>query len=109
MVKVVRNHGRPGVTSCAIAAVDIALWDLKARLHEQPLCRLLGMVRDEVPIYGSGGFTSLTAPELKAQLGAWVHDCGTARQDEDRHVVGHRYCGGHAPHRTCAARSWPRR
>ncbi len=79
MVKTIRNHGRPGVTSCAIAAVDLALWDLKAQLHKQPLCRLLGMVRDEVPIYGSGGFTSLTAPELTAQLGAWVHDNGIPR------------------------------
>ena len=38
----IRNLGRPGICSMAIAAVDIALWDLKARLLELPLCRLLG-------------------------------------------------------------------
>lgn len=72
LVASVRNDGRPGIASHAIAAVDTALWDLKARLHELPLCRLLGSVRDEVPIYGSGGFTSLSAGELREQLGGWV-------------------------------------
>ena len=36
----------------------LALWDLKARLLDLPLHRLLGAVRDEVPVYGSGGFTT---------------------------------------------------
>ena len=44
-----------------ISAVDVALWDLKARLLELPLHRLLGAVRNEVPIYGSGGFTTYDA------------------------------------------------
>jgi galactonate dehydratase len=56
----------------AIAAVDTALWDLKARLLDQPLCRLLGMVHDQVAVYGSGGFTSLTDAELVAQLTGWA-------------------------------------
>ena len=60
MVRAIRNAGRPGVVSMAIAAVDIALWDLKARLLDLPLVSLLGSVRDAVPVYGSGGFTSLT-------------------------------------------------
>ncbi|MGI8965953.1 MAG: enolase C-terminal domain-like protein, partial [Limisphaerales bacterium] len=58
MVSSIRNLGRPGIASCAIAAVDIALWDLKARLLELPLVQLLGQVRQTVPVYGSGGFTS---------------------------------------------------
>ncbi len=74
MVAAIRNLGRPGVASMAIAAVDIALWDLKARLLDLPLCRVLGMVHDRVAIYGSGGFTSLTDAELAAQLGGWAHD-----------------------------------
>ncbi len=41
MVKACRNLGRPGVASMAIAAVDTALWDLKARLLELPLATLL--------------------------------------------------------------------
>jgi L-alanine-DL-glutamate epimerase-like enolase superfamily enzyme len=72
MVSVSRNLGRPGICSMAIAAVDIALWDLKARLLELPLCRLLGMVREGVAIYGSGGFTSYSDQRLAEQLGGWV-------------------------------------
>jgi L-alanine-DL-glutamate epimerase-like enolase superfamily enzyme len=56
----------------AIAAVDVALWDLKARLLGLPLCRLLGTVRDRVPIYGSGGFTSYDDERLQRQLSGWV-------------------------------------
>ena len=73
MVAAIRNIGRPGVASMAIAAVDIALWDLKARMLHLPLCRVLGMAHDRVAVYGSGGFTSLTDEELTAQLGGWVH------------------------------------
>ncbi|HYY78468.1 MAG TPA: enolase C-terminal domain-like protein [Actinomycetes bacterium] len=72
MVRLVRNLGRPGIASTAIAAVDTALWDLKARLLELPLHRLLGAVREQVPVYGSGGFTSLSDGELVEQLGGWV-------------------------------------
>jgi len=68
----VRNHGRPGVAAMAMAAVDVALWDLKARLLEQPLARLLGLCRDAVPIYGSGGFTPYNDRQLAQQLGGWV-------------------------------------
>ncbi|MEV0126508.1 enolase C-terminal domain-like protein [Streptomyces sp. NPDC050703] len=73
MTKAVRNTGRPGVAGCAISALDIALWDLKARLLEIPLVRLLGAVRDEVPVYGSGGFTTYHDTHLAAQLNGWVH------------------------------------
>jgi L-alanine-DL-glutamate epimerase-like enolase superfamily enzyme len=72
MVRSVRNAGRPGIASTAISAVDVALWDLKAKLAAQPLCRLLGARRVAVPIYGSGGFTSYTDAELAGQLGGWV-------------------------------------
>src|SRR5438105_8887314 len=67
-----RNLGRAGITSMAIAAVDLALWDLKARLLELPLCTLLGAVRHGVPIYGSGGFTSYSSERLGEQLAGWV-------------------------------------
>ncbi len=72
MVAAIRNLGRPGISSMAIAAVDVALWDLKARLLEQPLFRLLGAVRESVPIYGSGGFTSYDDRRLQEQLSGWV-------------------------------------
>ncbi len=58
MRRAVRNVGYPGVASSAVSAVDVALWDLKARLLGIALCTLLGRVRERVPVYGSGGFTS---------------------------------------------------
>jgi L-alanine-DL-glutamate epimerase-like enolase superfamily enzyme len=69
----VRNHGRGGASAMAISALDLAAWDLKAKMLDLPLARLLGMVRDEVPAYGSGGFTSYTERELADQLGGWAH------------------------------------
>lgn len=68
----VRNLGRPGVVSSAIAAVDFALWDLKARLLGVALVDLLGAVRDGIPVYGSGGFTSYSLDRLQEQLAGWV-------------------------------------
>jgi L-alanine-DL-glutamate epimerase-like enolase superfamily enzyme len=67
-----RNLGRPGLASMAIAAIDSALWDLKARLLELPLATLLDACRDAVPLYGSGGFTSYPDTRLREQLEAWV-------------------------------------
>ena len=58
MVRACRNLGRPGVAACAISAVDIALWDLKARHLGLALSDLSGQARIDVPIYGSGGFTT---------------------------------------------------
>ncbi|HKP17046.1 MAG TPA: enolase C-terminal domain-like protein [Gaiellaceae bacterium] len=72
MGRALRNVGRPGVGWCALSAVDLALWDLKARLLDLPLVTLLDPVRDEVPIYGSGGFTSYGPERVAEQLGGWV-------------------------------------
>jgi L-alanine-DL-glutamate epimerase-like enolase superfamily enzyme len=72
MVHSIRNLGRPGIASSAIAAVDIALWDLKARLLGLPLVSLLGAVREAAPVYGSGGFTSYSTRQLCLQLSGWV-------------------------------------
>jgi L-alanine-DL-glutamate epimerase-like enolase superfamily enzyme len=72
MRRATRNLGRAGLASMAVSAVDTALWDLRARLLELPLCEALGAVQDSVPLYGSGGFTSYTADRLRAQLCGWV-------------------------------------
>jgi L-alanine-DL-glutamate epimerase-like enolase superfamily enzyme len=74
MSRSTRNIGRLGVAACAISAVDVALWDLKARLLDLRLGRLLGRVRDTVSIYGSGGFTSYSDDQLAAQFNGWVHE-----------------------------------
>ena len=68
----VRNLGLSGISAAAIAAVDNALWDLKAKLLNVPLVTLLGAVRDATPIYGSGGFCSYSDEQLTAQLGGWA-------------------------------------
>jgi len=72
MVRAVRNAGRPGLASYAISAVDVALWDLKARVLDLPLHRLLGVVHPHVPVYGSGGFTSYDQGQLDHQLDGWL-------------------------------------
>jgi len=74
LIASIRNLGRPGIASMAIAAIDVALWDLKARLLGVPLVTLLGPCRDQVPVYGSGGFTSYSVDRLRAQLAQWVKD-----------------------------------
>jgi len=72
MVRAIRNAGRPGVAGYAISAVDVALWDCKARLLALPLFRLLGAAREQVPVYGSGGFTTYDQRQLHEQLDDWV-------------------------------------
>jgi L-alanine-DL-glutamate epimerase-like enolase superfamily enzyme len=70
----VRNLGRLGICSMAIAAVDNALWDWKGRFLRLPLVKLLGQVRPAIPVYGSGGFTSYSNQELARQFGGWVSE-----------------------------------
>lgn len=74
MVHSVRNDGNCGVVSMAISAVDNALWDLKAKLLDLPLISILGKVRDDFQIYGSGGFTSYSIDRLQKQLGGWADE-----------------------------------
>ena len=79
MARQVRNIGRSGVAATAISAVDIALWDLKARLLGQSLAGLLGPARQDVPVYGSGGFTSYDDTHTRQQLSQWVEKEGIPR------------------------------
>jgi L-alanine-DL-glutamate epimerase-like enolase superfamily enzyme len=74
LVQRVRNLGACGLSTMAIAAIDVALWDLKAKLLRLPLVKLLGQVRPSIPAYGSGGFTSYSVERLQKQLGDWAKD-----------------------------------
>lgn len=95
MQECVRNLGREGLVATAISAIDAALYDLKARLLDLPLAKLLGSYRTGVPIYGSGGFTSYSDDALANQLSGWVFDDGCAfvkmkigsHPDDDRRRV----------------------
>ncbi|HZY72774.1 MAG TPA: enolase C-terminal domain-like protein [Edaphobacter sp.] len=73
MLKQVRNDGSRGIASMAISALDIALWDLKAKLFKSSFVDLLGAVQSSVTIYGSGGFTTYDNHQLIAQLSGWVN------------------------------------
>jgi L-alanine-DL-glutamate epimerase-like enolase superfamily enzyme len=72
MRRTVRNQGLPGIAAASIAAVDNALWDLKARLLNVPLSVLLGRARDAIDVYGSGGFTSYSDARMRDQFARWA-------------------------------------
>jgi L-alanine-DL-glutamate epimerase-like enolase superfamily enzyme len=74
MIHATRNLGRLGIVSMAIAAIDAALWDLKATILGVSLVDLLGAARNSIEVYGSGGFTSYDRPRLQDQLRHWTAD-----------------------------------
>lgn len=78
MLRAARNAGLAGPMAQAISAVDTALWDLKARLLEQPLSALFVGFRTTAPTYASGGFTSYPLPRLRAELTRWAEQGFTA-------------------------------
>lgn len=90
----VRNSGETGISRMAISAIDNALWDLRAKLLDISLVSLLGSVREGIPIYGSGGFTSYDDAQLTKQLGGWAEQrfsmvkmkVGTRAGDDARRV-----------------------
>jgi L-talarate/galactarate dehydratase len=57
-----------GIASMAISAIDIALWDLRARAEGVSLARALGQVRDRVPCYGSGKASPTLPTDELAEL-----------------------------------------
>lgn len=72
MLTAIRNDGQCGLAMMALSAVDIALWDLKAKILKLPLCDLIGRATDKVKVYGSGGFTSYSNAKLTQQLSDWA-------------------------------------
>jgi L-alanine-DL-glutamate epimerase-like enolase superfamily enzyme len=63
--------GRSGVATQAIAALDVALWDLKARRAGLPLAKLIGAHRDSCRVYNtSGGFLQASVDEIKEKATA---------------------------------------
>ncbi len=65
--------GRGGIASFAIAAVDIALWDLKSRREGLPLWRLLGGKENQVPVYAGGIDLQFSVEELLAQAATFMN------------------------------------
>jgi L-alanine-DL-glutamate epimerase-like enolase superfamily enzyme len=95
----VRNMGREGLAATAISALDGALWDLKAKLVDLPLCLLLGRYRESCLVYGSGGFTTYTEEQLREQLAGWVAEgCRWVKMKIGTHPE-------QDPHRVAAAKA----
>lgn len=67
-----RGFGRKRIAFQAIAAIDIALWNLKGKVLDQPIYRLLGPAHESVPIDGSGGWTNYSQDELVAEQVGYV-------------------------------------
>jgi L-alanine-DL-glutamate epimerase-like enolase superfamily enzyme len=56
--------GRGGIASFAIAAIDIALWDLKGRAEAMPLWRMAGGAGPTIRAYRGGVDLNLSLPDL---------------------------------------------
>jgi L-alanine-DL-glutamate epimerase-like enolase superfamily enzyme len=71
MLAAIRNMGPWGLAMYAVSAVDVALWDLRAKLLGVCLADALPRFHAAVPVYGSGGFTSYDRERLRDQLHRW--------------------------------------
>ncbi|WP_047867445.1 mandelate racemase/muconate lactonizing enzyme family protein [Nocardiopsis sp. RV163] len=67
-----REAGTSGLTLMALAGVDIALWDLRARAAESSLVDLVGRRRESAPAYGSGVNLDYSLSDLLEQVRGWV-------------------------------------
>lgn len=65
-------RGQSGYASHAIAALDLALWDIKGKALGQPCWRLLGGARSQVPVYATFGFAFFDRDELAEAAKSWV-------------------------------------
>jgi len=61
-----------GISTLAIAAIDIGLWDMRAKAAGLSLAELIGARREAVPVYASGVNRHLSLDELTAQVSRWV-------------------------------------
>ena len=88
--------GRRGLTTRAISAIDIGLWDIRAKVAGLPLYKLLGGFRDRVPTYVAGGYyeegkglkelaeESVTSVEMGARAIKMKIGGATIREDVER-------------------------
>lgn len=64
--------GGGGLTTIAMAGLDLALWDLQARSRGLGIADVLGRKHDRLPVYGSGVNLHYTEDELAAQVQRWI-------------------------------------
>ncbi len=65
-------RGQTGYAAHALAAIDIALWDIKGKAFGHPVWRLLGGARDRAPVYATFGFGFFDREQLAAAAKLWV-------------------------------------
>ena len=65
-------RGQTGYAAHALAAIDVALWDIKGKALGQPVWRLLGGARDRAPVYATFGFGFFDREQLAAAAKLWV-------------------------------------
>lgn len=65
-------RGQTGYAAHALAAIDVALWDIKGKFFRQPVWRLLGGARDRVPVYVTFGFDFFDRDQLAEAARLWV-------------------------------------
>lgn len=78
--------GQTGLGVIALAAVDMALWDLLGKRAEMPLYRLLGAVADSLPVYASGGWFTYEKDELVEE----AHEFAAAGFSGYKIKIGHK-------------------
>lgn len=64
--------GREGIASWGLSAVDLALWDLYGHQVGQPVWSIVGGARKSIPAYGSGGWLSMSVPEMVAEAETYL-------------------------------------
>ena len=65
-------RGQTGYAAHALAAIDVALWDIKGKALRQPVWRLLGGAHPRVPVYATFGFGFFDREQLAAAAKLWV-------------------------------------
>jgi len=70
------SSGPGGIFSLALAALDMACWDLKGKAVGQSVCALLGGLRERVPTYASGALMRPHPVDYLAKAGPRLRDMG---------------------------------
>ena len=80
--------GPGGIVSLALAAIDIALWDIRGKAAGLPLARLLGGLRDRVPAYASGALVRTTPTDKLERAAATLVEKGYTQVKTQMAVEG---------------------